>query len=162
VVGQRSAIDKKLGSLLSPVQECTCQELAAHKIGLASQRAVALLSMNGGATQLHAGTESGLTIGQIRYLLNIFRRKGMAVFPVEQCQNFVAKPIPYMSEVEDSLIVVEGPAAPGLSVDKKLKSASLKDEKKHKAKKKEDKKNAKKQKKKEKAKKKKGKGKNKK
>ena len=175
MAAQRSVSDKAQGSLLSPEQERTCQDLAALQNGLASQRAVALLSIDGGATQLNAVTASGLTIGQIRYLLNIFRRKGMAIFPVEQTRNLGTKPSINMPETEGLLIAVERTTAPEPTVDKKPKSTSPKDEKKHKAKKKEakkkedkkkedkkkedkkkeDKKNAKKQKKKEKAKKKK-------
>ena len=48
-----------------------------------SQRAQALLAMNEGATQAEAGTQAGLTIGQVRYWLTKFRAKRTAIFPDE-------------------------------------------------------------------------------
>jgi hypothetical protein len=180
VAARRSVSDKEQVSLLSPEQERTCQELAAQQSGLASQRAAALLTMAGGATQLKACTSSGLTIGQIRYLLNVFRRKGMAIFPVDQDLTAKIKPPVDIPITEDLLVGGEKANASQQIIDKKPKSASSNDEKKHKAKKKEAKKkeakkkeakkkeakkkeakkNDKKQKKEEKAKKKMGKGKN--
>lgn len=70
-------------SLLSSEERVACQAIAAKQSGLASQRAAGLMALAGGTTQLEAARLSDLTIGQIRYLLTIFRRKGMAIFPVE-------------------------------------------------------------------------------
>lgn len=70
-------------SLLSPEDRVACQAIAALQAGLARQRAAGLLALAEGTTQLKAAELSGLTIGQIRYLLAIFRRKGMAIFPAD-------------------------------------------------------------------------------
>lgn len=69
-------------SLLSSKERVACQAVVAKQSGLASQRAAVLLALAEGTTQIKAAELSGLTIGQIRYLLTIFRRKGMDIFPV--------------------------------------------------------------------------------
>lgn len=81
MTGPASGVESIPGSLLSKEQVRTCQDLTAPENGVASQRAAALLSLNGGSTQIKAATDSGLTIGQVRYLLYTFKRKGMMVFP---------------------------------------------------------------------------------
>ena len=164
---QRSASDKAQGSLLSPEQGQACQELVAQGSGLASQRAVALLSIDSGATHLKAATASGLTIGQVRYLLNIFRCKGMAIFPVDQGRSTAEKLSTDMPKSEDSFTDNERTTVAQPTVEKKPKTVPPKHEKKDKGKKKdtkkaEDKKDAKQKKNKKKNKKKKSKAKNKK
>ena len=69
-------------SLLSSKERVACQAVVAKQSGLASQRAAGLLALAEGTTQIKAAELSGLTIGQIRYLLTIFRRKGMEIFSV--------------------------------------------------------------------------------
>lgn len=138
-----SRADSTTGSLLSREQEHTCQDLSAREKGLASQRAIALLSLNGGATQLQAATVSGLTIGQVRYLLYTFRRKGMVVFPSED--NFSDS----ASKPAVSTSVSVGMAEPQTSPEKKKKTELKKDKDKVSKKKtnnKKNKKNAKKKK----------------
>jgi len=140
VADQRSASDKAQGSLLSPEQGQACQELAAQGSGLASQRAVALLSIDSGATHLKAATASGLTIGQVRYLLNIFRRKGMAIFPVDQGRSTAEKLSTDMPNSEDSFTASERTTVAQPTVEKKPKTVPPKHEKKDKGKKKDTKK----------------------
>ena len=48
-----------------------------------SQRARALLALDGGATQIEAGQISGLTKGQVRYWLAKFREIRLSIFPPE-------------------------------------------------------------------------------
>lgn len=67
-------------SLLSPEQKKCCQAIVDERKGRESQRAAALLGLESGMTQTQAAESSGLTIGQIRYLLTIFRRKAMDMF----------------------------------------------------------------------------------
>lgn len=71
-------------SLLSAKERVACQAIAAGQTGLVSQRAAGLLALAEGGTQSSASELSGLTVGQIRYLLTIFRRKGMTIFPVDK------------------------------------------------------------------------------
>jgi transposase-like protein len=46
-----------------------------------SQRARALLALDGGATQSTAAKESGLTISSVRYWRDRFMDQGLAIFP---------------------------------------------------------------------------------
>jgi hypothetical protein len=92
------------GSLLSPEEIVSCQAIAAENSGLVSQRAAGLLAVAEGNTQVKAAEQSGLTIGQIRYLLTIFRRKGMAIFPIDIRD-------PSLSEVDP------GPSDPNISLE---------------------------------------------
>ncbi len=48
-----------------------------------SQRAQALLAIDGGATQAEAASATGLTKGQVRYWLTKFRRDRTDIFPEE-------------------------------------------------------------------------------
>jgi hypothetical protein len=46
-----------------------------------SQRALALLALDGGVTQAEAGERSGLTSGSVRYWRNRFRKRRLRIFP---------------------------------------------------------------------------------
>lgn len=67
--------------LLTAEERDACQKVAASGAGLASQRATALLAINQGATRAQAFEQTGLTSGQIGYLLRAFRQKRLALFP---------------------------------------------------------------------------------
>jgi len=67
--------------LLTVEERDVCQEIAASGEGLAGQRAAALLAIDGGATRAQASKQTGLTVGQIGYLLRTFRQKHLAMFP---------------------------------------------------------------------------------
>ncbi len=58
-----------------------CKNLAKLDIKLVSQRAQALLLINDGATQATAAEQTGLSVGQVRYLMIIFRKNGISLFP---------------------------------------------------------------------------------
>jgi len=60
--------------LLTSKERNICQKIAAREKGLAHKRAVALLSVGDGLTQTAAAKKSGLTLGQVRYALSIFRK----------------------------------------------------------------------------------------
>jgi hypothetical protein len=67
--------------LLSVEEQDICQKIAAHDEDIPSQRAAALLAIYGGSTQAEASEQTGLTVGQIRYLVTTFRKKHLAIFP---------------------------------------------------------------------------------
>lgn len=67
--------------ILSKEDLATCQTLAKLDIKLVSQRAQALLILHEGQTQAIAAEQTGLTIGQVRYLMTLFRKSGIALFP---------------------------------------------------------------------------------
>ncbi len=67
--------------LLSMQARKKCQEIAQLKAGLASKRALALLAVDQGEVQGEAAKNAGLTIGQVRYAIALFRKKKLALFP---------------------------------------------------------------------------------
>lgn len=67
--------------ILSKEDLATCQTLAKLDIKLVSQRAQALLILHEGQTQAIAAEQTGLTVGQVRYLMTLFRKSGIALFP---------------------------------------------------------------------------------
>ncbi len=75
--------EKDANTLLTQEQREICQVIAAKKIETQSQRAEALLAVDDGQTQAKAAESSGLTVGQVRYLITNFRKKGMELFPEE-------------------------------------------------------------------------------
>ncbi len=62
--------------LLKPAEVRGCQKLAQseHKD---NQRAVALLAIHQGQTQARAAESSGLSLGQVKYIVTRFRKMGM-------------------------------------------------------------------------------------
>jgi hypothetical protein len=69
------------GRLLAAEEQDVCQKIAALDAGLASQRAATLLVVDEGLTRAQASERTGLTLGQIRYLMTRFRQKRLAMFP---------------------------------------------------------------------------------
>jgi len=68
------------GRLLSD-QEREAFKMIATGNDLHGQRAIALLAIDGGATQAQAARQSGLTAGQVKYWLGKFRQVRMEIFP---------------------------------------------------------------------------------
>jgi outer membrane biosynthesis protein TonB len=66
--------------LLTIEEQDVCQKIAASG-GLASQRAAALLAIDQGATRAQTSEQTGLTLGQIGYLLHVFGQKHLDLFP---------------------------------------------------------------------------------
>ncbi len=75
--------EKDTNTLLTQEQRTICQDVAAKKSGIDSQRAEALLGIDAGETQAKAAEISGLTAGQVRYLITNFKKKGLDIFPEE-------------------------------------------------------------------------------
>jgi len=67
-------------TLLSTKDHEVCTNLGSQRT-LEGKRAKALLALNDGDTQVIAAKKSGLSYGQVKYLLTIFRKNGMSVFP---------------------------------------------------------------------------------
>ncbi len=83
--------------LLTTQQAAICKNIAGLEIELVSKRASALLVLNEGSTQAVAAEKSGLTTGQVRYLMVIFRKNGMAIFPadlLEKAKKSISKKAP--------------------------------------------------------------------
>lgn len=78
------------GKLLKKSEKNTCERISASGTGLEAKRATALLALDEGTTQTAAATKAGLTLGQVRYLLTIFRDRSTAIFAVAK-PNPVAK-----------------------------------------------------------------------
>ena len=70
----------ELTSLLSTKEQAVCKNLSSQRT-LEGKRAKALLALSDGDTQAIAAKKSGLSYGQVKYLLTIFRKKGLSVFP---------------------------------------------------------------------------------
>ena len=66
---------------LSDTERAECQRVAQTESAPHDQRASALLLIDSGDTHREAGMKTGLSIGQVRYALNRFRRLGLALFP---------------------------------------------------------------------------------
>ena len=66
---------------LTDVQQVECRRIVNAKITLHSQRAQAILLVDSGATHREAAAQTGLTLGQVRYVLKRFRILGLSVFP---------------------------------------------------------------------------------
>jgi len=69
------------GKLLTQEERKLCEKIAELNIMLVSQRAKALLLLNDGHTQIKSAELSSLTIGQLRYLLVLFKQKRTNLFP---------------------------------------------------------------------------------
>ncbi len=69
------------GNLLNQKERESCEYITKLNIGLFSRRAKALLLLDDGHTQVKSAELSKLTIGQLRYLLVLFKEKRMDLFP---------------------------------------------------------------------------------
>jgi len=74
--------------LLTPAQVTKCKNIAASESEFSS-RAAALITVHGGSSQAEAATQSGLTIGQVRYWIAKFRRLAMGAFPAPATTSVV-------------------------------------------------------------------------
>ncbi len=126
--------------LLSDLQRVECSRIEQSGDTLHGRRAAALLLIDGGATHRETSTKTGLTIGQVRYVLNRFRKLGMAVFPAPAAEKQKAEQPKKRKKKERKKMAKE------LKKDKKKKDKKEKvkkkdsDSKKKKDKKKKDKK----------------------
>ncbi|MDX1414824.1 MAG: helix-turn-helix domain-containing protein [Candidatus Promineifilaceae bacterium] len=67
-------------SLLRPEEQIALQKLAQQQ-DIEGQRAAALLAIDNGKTQRDAAQESGLSKGQVQYILRKFREQRLLAFP---------------------------------------------------------------------------------
>lgn len=80
------------GKLLTQNDRELCEKIAELNIVLVSRRARALLMLDDGHTQAKSAQLSSLTVGQLRYLLILFKKKGTDLFPKELKETFSAEP----------------------------------------------------------------------
>lgn len=114
--------EKATNTLLNQEQRTICQDIAAKKSGIDSQRAEALLAIDSGETQAKAAEISGLTAGQVRYLITNFKKKGLEIFPEEL--RTVEKPVEAAKEdtvQEETKVKKEKPAPKKAASKKKQK-----------------------------------------
>ena len=78
--------------LLNEKERSACQNLALSGEGLMYQRAKALLALDRGSTRAEACQQSGLTLGQVRYLLATFRQKRLGMFAKEDWMEMEEQP----------------------------------------------------------------------
>jgi flagellar biosynthesis GTPase FlhF len=77
---QRREDNQNVGKLLSPEEREVFKQLAGGEAPW-SQRALTLLALDQGVTQVEAGELSGLTVGQVRYWRDKFRQQRLGIFP---------------------------------------------------------------------------------
>jgi len=107
---------------LSAPDRAECKRVAQLKLEPHSQRANALLLIESGLTHREAGAKSGLSIGQVRYALNRFRKFGSAMFP--------PPPLAKKKTVKQEISTEEAkPASKKLKKEKKKKKRSKKSKK---------------------------------
>jgi len=130
----------------------SCEKIALSAEGLASQRATALLVLASGASKAEAARKSGLTTGQLRYLLTAFADKRLNIFPEGVLPLQASEEIANADEQPESATPSEDEHETPLKKTKKKRkksdNASKKDKKKKKKAKKKDGKKGKKKKKK--------------
>ncbi len=127
-------------NILTPREVSICKAIADLDIKLLSLRAQALLLMNGGYTQADTASETGMSIGQVRYLMIIFNKKGISIFPKSLLEAVktekkapLAKPQPVAGKPEDEAPEEKPPATKQIKAETKVKTGKKK--KKEKAKK---------------------------
>jgi len=101
---------KSTTQLLTAAEQGICQKIVTQDADVAGQRAATLLAINEGVSQAEASEQTGLTAGQIRYLLTAFGKKGLAIFP------------------DDVLSRAQSPAETGDKTEAPVKEEASKDE----------------------------------
>ena len=71
------------GKLLSAEERKVCCKVAEKGEELERHRAASLLALDDGMTQAQASEQTGLTHGQVKYLLAAFRQKHLAIFTAD-------------------------------------------------------------------------------
>lgn len=119
------AKEQSIVFLLSDTERDECNRVAQLKLKPHSQRADALLMIESGLTHREAGAKTGLSMGQVRYALNRFRKLGPAMFPPPPAEK--KKAIKQEIKTEE-----EKPVSKKLKKEKKKKKGSKKSKKKNK------------------------------
>jgi outer membrane biosynthesis protein TonB len=128
---QRPEQEQTAGKLLSPEDRGVCRQLTAGEAPW-SQRAQALLALDEGATQAGAGSQAGLSQGQVSYWLGRYRDGGLSIFPEAELSQTQPEPV---QEAEASPQAVAEEAAATADKPKQKKKKKKKKKKKRKAKK---------------------------
>ena len=114
------------GKFLTQDERDLCIKIAALNMVLVSQRAQALLLLDDGHTQAKSCELSSLTLGQLRYLLRLFKTKGMDLFPEELFPQTEEKEI---EETPLPTAEVAEPEIPTIDVKKEKKKKGKKKKK---------------------------------
>lgn len=69
--------------LLSKKDREVCENISIGQDSINKKRAMALLSIDNGNTQIKAAEDSTLSVGQVRYFLSKYRTLGISCFPTE-------------------------------------------------------------------------------
>ena len=109
--------DNTAGKMLKGSERATIRQ-AAETSSLLGQRASALLALDEGATHAATADLSGLTLGQVKYLIRKFGKERMAMFP--------------SSAAPDAVLVLAADAETVAEVKKQAKKKSSKKKKKSK------------------------------
>ena len=72
------------GKLFTPDERAVCEKIADFNGEPINKRAAVLLLLDDGKTQSQACDESGMSLGQLRYALTLFKKNGMTMFPQEE------------------------------------------------------------------------------
>ena len=78
---------KTKAELLTNKERNVCHKIAKIEKGIIHKRAVALLTLGDGHTQPVAAEKSGLTLGQTRYALRVFKRNNLQLFPADTLEK---------------------------------------------------------------------------
>lgn len=143
MIAQPSA--KITAQLFTTTEREICKKIAAKGNTLSNKRARLLLLIDEGHTQAQACEKSGMSIGQLRYALTLFRKNGLQMFPDQApAPQPQSKPTPTAKESVKLLIQEVVEKMPLEKTAKKNKKEKPKTEKLEKKEKKKSKKNKKK------------------
>merc|ERR1712065_22307 len=74
-------VEKIMANLLTQADKEICTKISIGEDSIHKQRATVLLLIDSGSTQANAGTKTGLSIGQVRYVYRRYKNMGIDVFP---------------------------------------------------------------------------------
>merc|ERR1712065_63720 len=74
-------VEKIMANLLTQADKEICTKISIGEDSIHKQRATVLLLIDRGSTQANAGTKTGLSIGQVRYVYRRYKNTGIDVFP---------------------------------------------------------------------------------
>ena len=119
--------DTTTNPLLDSASTRQCEQLA-EKADLQGKRAKALLALNAGDGNKVAAEKSGLTAGQVSYMLNRFKKVGMELFNATSTKKAVVKKAPPKKAVVKKVAVKK--AAPAVTKPAAIEPVKAKDKKK--------------------------------
>jgi hypothetical protein len=117
------------GKLLDEEQQVVLQNIARLGTGRTKGRAVALLTLDEGASRAEAGDKSGLSLGQIKYVLATFKKRGLAMFARYTFSEAEEEQIEKKPEVKAEEVDVAKAAKNEKKKPKKKKKSKGKDKK---------------------------------